>query len=92
MRCRQGRQSRLRAAELGGEEVRDPRVFEELRGASDPFEHYQKMMVRNAKRTDGSGLGLARIRAEAEMDLDCEIENDRVVILARTGVNLRTAT
>lgn len=63
-------------------------IFDELRCATDPFEHYQKMMVRNARRTDGSGLGLARILAEAEMDLDCVIDDDRVRILARTGVNM----
>lgn len=64
-------------------------LFDELRNVSDPFEHYRKVMMRNAKRTDGSGLGLARIQAEAEMDLDCEIEDDRVRILARTAVSLR---
>lgn len=67
-------------------------IFDELKHADDPFDHYQKMMIRNAKRTDGSGLGLARILCEAEMDLDCEIENDRVRILARTGVSLRGAS
>ena len=67
-------------------------IFNEIRDASDPFDHYQKMMIRNAKRTDGSGLGLARILCEAEMDLDYEIDDDRVRILASTGVNLRSAT
>ncbi len=67
-------------------------LFRELRDARDPSEHYQKMMIRNARRTDGSGLGLARILAEAEMDLDCEIEKDRVRILASTGVNLRSCS
>ncbi len=64
-------------------------IFDELRDADDPFEHYRVVMTRNAKRTDGSGLGLARIRAEAEMDLDCEIEDNLVRILARTAVSLR---
>jgi hypothetical protein len=63
-------------------------IFEEIQRAEDPFEHYQKVMLRNAKRTDGSGLGLARILAEAEMDLDYEIVDDRVRILASTGVTV----
>lgn len=39
--------------------------LDEMREASDPFAHYQTLMVKTSKRDDGSGLGLARIRVEA---------------------------
>ena len=66
--------------------------FAELRAEPDAFEHYCKVMARNAKRTDGSGLGLARIRAEAEMDLDYELHGDVVRICARTAIADEDAT
>jgi hypothetical protein len=58
-------------------------LFAEMNAAEDAFEHYRELMIKNARRTDGSGLGLARIRAEAEMDLDCEVAGDTVRIFAR---------
>ncbi|MCA9619584.1 MAG: ATP-binding protein [Myxococcales bacterium] len=62
------------------------RLFDEMRNASDPMDHYCAVMRRNAKRTDGSGLGLARIRAEAEMSLDYELSGDLVTLIARTPI------
>lgn len=61
-------------------------LFEEMKAADDPMDHYCLVMRRNAKRQDGSGLGLARIRAEAEMTLDYEVEGELVTIIARTVV------
>jgi hypothetical protein len=52
----------------------------------DADQYYQQVMIKNAKRTDGSGLGLARIRAEAEMVVTCEVDNDRVCIKASAAI------
>jgi two-component sensor histidine kinase len=56
------------------------KTVEEARQAVDPFIHYQQVMLKNARRKDGSGLGLARIRAEADMSMACDIEGDEVSI------------
>ena len=72
--------------------AREGVLFEEMKAAEDPMEHYCSVMRRNAKRQDGSGLGLARIRAEAEMTLDHEVDDELVTIIARTLVPLVIAT
>jgi hypothetical protein len=61
-------------------------IFEEIGRFPDPFEHYQSVMERSAKRTEGSGLGLVRVRAEGEMTMSYTVENDCVCILAQTHV------
>jgi hypothetical protein len=61
-------------------------IFEEMRGAGDPFVYYQKMMQRSAKLSEGSGLGLARILAEAEMTLDYQLTDDLISIRAQAEV------
>lgn len=66
-------------------------LFEEMKAAEDPMEHYCSVMRRNAKRQDGSGLGLARIRAEAEMTLDHDVDDELVTIIARTVVPVAIA-
>lgn len=58
-------------------------AFAELEAATDPDAHYQAMMRRTAKRTDGSGLGLARIRSETGLSMSLEIADDQVSISAR---------
>lgn len=55
--------------------------------ATNPFDHYQKLMRQNAHVTSESGLGLARIRAEGEMALGLEVRGNTVVITAHTRVN-----
>ena len=60
------------------------RLLDELAAAEDPLLVYQRVMRRNAKRVDGSGLGLARIHAEGEMSLDYLIEGEHVSVVART--------
>jgi hypothetical protein len=64
-------------------------LFAEMKQDMDPFDYYQLLMRRNAKRQGGSGLGLARIRAEAEMELAYEIQEGRVCMLAQTLVQVR---
>ncbi|HEY4239648.1 MAG TPA: ATP-binding protein [Kofleriaceae bacterium] len=59
-------------------------AIDEMNRAPDADEYYQLMLLKTAKRTDGSGLGLARIRAEADMSVSYEIEDDRVCIVAKT--------
>ena len=61
-------------------------LFEEMGANSDPLAFYQTLLVRNAKRQNGSGLGLARIRAEGEMALSCEVDGDEVWVIAKTLV------
>jgi anti-sigma regulatory factor (Ser/Thr protein kinase) len=59
--------------------------IDELNAEPDADAYYQRMMLKTAKRTDGSGLGLARIRAEADMTVSYERDReDRVCIVART--------
>lgn len=64
-------------------------VFADMQSAEDPFEHYCRVMKKNARRSDGSGLGLARIRAEADMALQCAMSDETVTITATTPVALR---
>jgi hypothetical protein len=59
-------------------------AFADMAAEPDPVVHYYSLMVRNARRTNGSGLGLARIRAEAEMTLDLNIDGDVACIRAVT--------
>jgi hypothetical protein len=61
-------------------------MFEEMARAPDPFQHYQAVMERVAKRKEGSGLGLVRVRAEGEMTMSHTIDDDCVCILAQTHV------
>jgi anti-sigma regulatory factor (Ser/Thr protein kinase) len=60
--------------------------FDEMNAAVDADAFYQTMLIKTAKRADGSGLGLARIRAEAEMNLQYELVDDRVCILATAPI------
>jgi hypothetical protein len=64
--------NRTNDAHLGS--VRE--AIDELGAAPDADAHYQVLMRRSAKRTDGSGLGLGRIRAEGDMALSYSIEAD----------------
>jgi hypothetical protein len=61
-------------------------IFEEMRTFCDPFDHYQAVIAKSAKRKEGSGLGLVRVRAEGEMTMSHTIEDDQVTILAQTQV------
>ena len=60
--------------------------FEEMHASGDPEAYYQTLMLRTAKRKDGSGLGIARIMVEGEMTMRCELTEDTVRILAETEV------
>jgi two-component sensor histidine kinase len=51
--------------------------------AADSLVHYQSVMRRNAKLTEGSGLGLARVSAETDMSLHCSVEGDTLFLTAR---------
>lgn len=64
-------------------------IFDEMNAEPDPFQHYQVVMARSAKRKVGSGLGLVRVRAEGEMRMSHSIEDDRVTILAQANVASR---
>jgi len=61
-------------------------IVDEMNASDDPFDYFQQVMRRNAKRRDGSGLGLARICAEAEMSLSCEVKGDELCLIARTSL------
>ena len=56
-------------------------MMREMNQHADPFDFYQKVMKRSAKRTDGSGMGLARIRSEAEMNVGLKEMDDNVVCI-----------
>lgn len=62
-------------------------AFAEMEAEPDDFAYYQRLMVRNAKRPDGSGLGLARIRAEADMKLSLQVDNGVACIRATTQLS-----
>jgi hypothetical protein len=64
------------------------RALDELAAAPEPRSHYQVLMRRNMKRTDGSGLGLGRVRAESGMTISCRIENDIVHVRAEAQFEL----
>jgi anti-sigma regulatory factor (Ser/Thr protein kinase) len=59
------------------------RALDELAAATDAQQHYQVLMRRNMKRTDGSGLGLGRVRAESGMAVSYEIEDNVVRVRAQ---------
>jgi hypothetical protein len=65
------------------------RFFEESGGCPDAIALYDRMIVRSAARTEGSGLGLARVRAEGEMELSFSVEGDQVTITAETAVQVK---
>jgi hypothetical protein len=58
-------------------------AFAEMNESADPFDYYQRVMRRSAKRNEGSGLGLARVRVEAEMSLTCDISDEKLTNNAR---------
>lgn len=58
-------------------------AVEEMTAATDAALHYQTLMRRTAKRTDGSGLGLGRIRAETDMEISYRIEDDMALLRAQ---------
>ncbi len=58
-------------------------ILREMDESADPFEYYQSVMRRNAKRREGSGLGLARVCAEAEMRISSEVNGDELCLVAR---------
>jgi hypothetical protein len=59
------------------------RRLDEIAAAPDAAEHYQLLMRRTVKQSEGSGLGLGRIRAEADMSLSCRVLADIVHVYAR---------
>jgi two-component sensor histidine kinase len=56
--------------------------------ASDPFAHYQQLMLAPSRSPAESGLGLARIAVEAEMQLGLEVKANTVAIMASARVDL----
>jgi hypothetical protein len=54
----------------------------ELSAADDPFDVYQRYLLRAATRDEGSGLGLARIFVEANMALNVELADGRICVKA----------
>jgi hypothetical protein len=63
-------------------------AVDEMNAARDRLLHYQVLMRRSAKRTEGSGLGLGRIYAEADMQISCRIDedNETAFLQARTQI------
>jgi hypothetical protein len=61
-------------------------ALDELAQEPDARAHYQTLMRRSAKRTDGSGLGLGRIRAEGDMKLQYSIQDDIVTLRAEASI------
>ncbi len=62
-------------------------AVDEMNAAHDPLLHYQVLMRRSSKRTEGSGLGLGRIYAEADMHITCRIDDDIAFLQAQTQLS-----
>jgi hypothetical protein len=75
--------NRARPADIEALEL----AFAEMETFADPFDYYQTLMARTARRPVGSGLGLARIRAEASMELSWELAGETVHLRASTRLN-----
>jgi hypothetical protein len=78
-----------RALSVSVANVADPRhlpglqeTLAELSSAADPFDVYQRYLMRAATREEGSGLGLARIFVEAEMNVKVELLDDQICVKA----------
>lgn len=67
-------------------------VVDEIARAPDAFRHYQLLMERSMKRTDGSGLGLGRICAESDMALAYAFDDNVVTLRARARYPQRAST
>ncbi len=67
-------------------------TIDEIAAAPDAGVHYQVLMRRSAKRTDGSGLGLGRIHAETDMTLSYQIDEDHVHLCAEARFEHPRAT
>ena len=65
--------------------------FAEMQACGDADAYYQTLMLRTAKRKDGSGLGIARIMVEGEMTMHCELGDDTVRIMAETEIREEAA-
>jgi hypothetical protein len=61
-------------------------ILDGMSKAEDASAFYQALLIRKAKRKDGSGLGLARICAEGEMNVRYTVEDDLAVIEATTVI------
>jgi hypothetical protein len=57
-------------------------TIDELSSAGDPFDVYQRFLLRAATRDEGSGLGLARICVEAQMDVTLETSDQGICVKA----------
>ena len=62
-------------------------AFAEMEMASDPLAHYQALMRRAARRTEGSGLGLARVAFEGEMKVAARFEGASVRVRATADID-----
>ena len=67
-------------------------LVDEISSAPDAFRHYQVLMERSMKRTDGSGLGLGRIRAESDMALAYAFDDNVVTLRARARYPQRASS
>jgi hypothetical protein len=65
------------------------RTIDAAARAPDPLQHYREVMLKNARRKDGSGLGIARIRAEADMRTICTIRGDEVTVQVEADLPAR---
>jgi len=74
-------ETRNRASATNAASIRG--AVAEIASAPDASAHYQMLMRRSAKRTEGSGLGLGRVHAETGLALTCEIDGD--VVRVRAG-------
>ena len=81
--------SGLRGLSISVANEADPRhlpdlqaAIAELTSAEDPFEVYQRYLLRAATRDEGSGLGLARICIEAQMDVTLELSGQSICVKA----------
>jgi hypothetical protein len=78
-----------RSAEANIAELRE--VFARMHAMPDAQAFYQERMRSAVTRNHGSGLGLARIWAEADFALELTIENELVIITARSQMTPATA-
>ena len=66
-------------------------TIDELSSAEDPFDVYQRFLLRAATRDEGSGLGLARICVEAQMDVTLETSDQGICVKAVAALPAESA-
>ncbi len=75
---------------VGDHLSRGRKALDDLAAAPDAQAHYELLMRRTMKTTEGSGLGLGRVRAESGMSITYEVIGDTMNIRASAEYDLRS--